>query len=335
MIGDLAPSLSTNVGFTDELLEIEPELHSVEMTDGYGKFEILGLERGWGTTLGNGLRRVLLGALPGAAITSARVTGIVHEFSTVPHMREGVGEFLINVRGIRIRPLSETTQRVLTLNVEGECEVQAGDIMSHSAYEIVNPTHHLATLDSSEAKLQARFEVEHGEGYRAFDPEVSSAIGRLPVDAIFTPVLKANSVVQNLSGRMSGREGLTLEIWTDETVTPLEALRTAAEIFRSRLEIFSEVRDESDTGTLSVPVGMENTMIRDLEEVLSTRTINALVRHGITTIGELIKFTPEYLKRDVRNFGEKSFKELEAFMVEKGIWEPLESKPDTDDEDSE
>lgn len=324
MISDLSTRLSPNVGFTDELLDFQPELETVETDGGYGKFEIIGLERGWGTTLGNGLRRVLLGALPGVAITSARITGIVHEYSTLPHMREGIGEFLINVRGIRIRSLSETTQKVLTLTVQGECEVMAGDIVGHTAYEIVNPRHHLATLEGADAKLEARFEVERGEGYRAFDPEVSSAIGRLPVDAIFTPVLKANYSVQNLSGRMSGREGLTMEVWTDETIMPLDALQMSADILSTKLGIVTRTPQESQTPAVSVPVGMESTEIRDLEGVLSTRVINALVRHGIGTIGDLSKYTPEYLKRDVRNFGEKSFNELHEYMIEKGIWSDSE-----------
>ncbi len=324
MISDLSTRLSPNVGFTDELLDFQPELATVEMDGGYGKFEIIGLERGWGTTLGNGLRRVLLGALPGVAITSARITGVVHEYSTLPHMREGVGEFLINVRGVRIRSLSETTQRNLTLFVEGECEVQAGDIVVNPAYEIVNPRHHLATLDSAEARLDARFEVERGEGYRAFNPEERSAIGRLPVDAIFTPVLKANYAVQNLSGRMSGREGLTVEVWTDETITPLDALQMSADILSTKLGIVTRDPQEALTPTVSVPAGLESTEIRDLEGVLSTRVINALVRHGIGTIGDLSKYTPEYLKRDVRNFGEKSFNELHEYMVEKGIWSAAE-----------
>lgn len=324
MISDFSTRLSPNVGFTDELLDFQPELTTVETDGSYGKFEIIGLERGWGTTLGNGLRRVLLGALPGAAITSARIAGVVHEYSTLPHMREGIGEFLINVRGIRIRTLAETSQKTLSLYAIGECEVQAGDIMISPAYEIVNPKHHLATLDSNEAKLDARFEVELGEGYRAFNPELRSAIGRLPVDAIFTPVLKANYTVQNLSGRMSGREGLTMEVWTDETVSPLEALQKSADILSTKLGIITRTPQESDTPSVSVPFGLESTEIRDLEGVLSTRVINALVRHGIGTIGDLSKYTPEYLKRDVRNFGEKSFKELLEFMIEKGIWSASE-----------
>lgn len=332
MISDFSARISPNVGFTDELLDLQPTLTVVEQDDGYGEFRINGLERGWGTTLGNGLRRVLLGAMPGTAITSASITGIVHEFSTVPHMREGVGEFLINVRGIRIRSISETTQRVLTLHVQGECEVHAGDIQKSPAFEIVNPDHHLATLDSAEAKLVARFQVERGEGYRAFDHEAnadSEQSGgadpeRLPVDAIFTPVLKANYTVQNLSGRMSGREGLTIKIWTDRTVTPEDALRTSADILTNRLGIFTRDAQESDTPTVSVPLGLESTEIRDLEGVLSTRVINALVRHGIGTIGDLSKYTPEYLKRDVRNFGEKSFNELYDYMIEKGVWSAAE-----------
>lgn len=324
MISDFSTRLSPSVGFTDELLDFQPDLEEVESRGGYGKYEITGLERGWGTTLGNGLRRVLLGALPGTAITSARMNGVEHEFSTLPHMRESVGEFLINARGIRIKTLSDTSQRVLTLSVEGECEVHAGDMVSHTAYKIVNPEHHLATLDSAEAKLQVRFEVEHGEGYRAFDPEQRSQLGRLPVDAIFTPVLKANYSVQDLSGRLSGREGLTIEIVTDETITPKEALQKSAEILTSKLGIFTRDPQESDAPTVSVPAGLEIREIRDLEGVLSTRVINALVRHGIGTIGDLSKYTPEYLKRDVRNFGEKSFTELYDFMIEQGIWSPSE-----------
>ena len=326
MISDLSTRISSNVGFTDELIDFKPELKTVEETESYGKFEITGLERGWGTTLGNGLRRVLLGALPGTAITSAQINAtagdksVVHEYSTVPHMRESVGELLINVRGIRIRSKSETSQRVLTLNVEGECEVKAGDIMAHQAYEIVNPELHLATLDSTEAKLTMRFDVERGEGYRAFDPDADSQIGRLPVDAIFTPVLKANYVVQNLSGRMSGREGLTIEVWTDRTVPPTDALQTAGRIFRSQLEIVTREQEESDSTSSPVTPGLEHTEIRDLEGTLSTRVINSLVRHGIGTLGDLRGHSPDNLKRDVRNFGDKSFNELRDFMILQGLW---------------
>lgn len=326
MISDLPTRFGSSVGFADELQDFQPELKTVEESETYGKFEIVGLDRGWGITLGNGLRRVLLGAMPGTAITSARISdtagdkGIVHEYSTVPHMRESVGELLINARGIRIRSKSETSQRSLMLMVEGECEVKAGDIMEHAAYEIVNPELHLATLDSPEAKLTMQFDVETGEGYRAFDPDSESHIGRLPVDAIFTPVLKANSVVQNLSGRLSGREGLTIEIWTDRTVAPSDALQTAARIFRSQLEIITDVQEESETGASPVTPGLENIEIRDLEGTLSARVVNSLVRHGIATIGDLRRHSPENLKRDVRNFGDKSFNELRDYMIENGLW---------------
>lgn len=320
MLSEFSSRTSPSVGFADELPDVQPKLETLEEDGPYGKYEVRGLERGWGVTLGNSLRRALLGALPGVAITSARMTGVEHEFSTLPHMRESVGEFLINVRGIRIRKLSDTTQRVLTLQVRGECEVQAGDIIPHQAYKIVNPELHLATLDSPEADLSVRFMVEQGEGYRAFDPEEGSEVGRLPVDAVFTPVLKANYSVQDLSGRMSGREGLTIEIVTDETIAPIAALRQSADILRSRLTLFTDVAQESDVPTVAVPAGLETREIRDLDGVLSTRVINALVRHGIGTIGDLSKYTPEYLKRDVRNFGEKSFNELFDFMVEQGVW---------------
>ncbi len=327
MLRGMDSPIATIVQFDDDLDDFEPHLATVETTETYGKFEIAGLERGWGVTLGNGIRRVLLGSLPGTAITSARVTGAVHEYGAIPYMREGIGEFLINAKGIRIRSRSATSQRILTLIAEGECEVVAGDIMPHAAYEIVNPEHHLATLDSEDAKLEVRFEVERGEGYRAFDPESSSAIGRLPVDAIFTPVLKANYGVESMSGRMSGKELLTIEVWTDRTVGPKEVLVKAANIFKSQLSIITDSREDEVEDNIELPSGLGDTEIKDLESELSRRTINALVRHGINTISQLSQCDPDQLKKDVRNFGEKSFNELHTFMVNKGAWEDSEENP--------
>ncbi len=332
MLRGMDSPIATTVQFEDEPDDFKPQLVAVETTETYGKFEIAGLERGWGVTLGNGIRRVLLGSLPGTAITSARITGAVHEYGSIPYMREGIGEFLINAKGIRIRSRSATSQRILTLIAEGECEVVAGDIMPHAAYEIVNPEHHLATLDSEDAKLEVRFEVEKGDGYRGFDPESSSAIGRLPVDAIFTPVLKANYEVESMSGRMSDKELLTIEVWTDRTVSPNEVLVTAANIFKSQLDIITDAGDDDGEEMIELPSGLGDSEIKDLENELSRRTINALVRHGITTIGQLSQFEPDQLKKEVRNFGEKSFNELQAFMIDNGAWEgeaeePSEEKP--------
>ena len=319
----------TTVQFADETEDYVPKLEEIESTETYGKFQIAGLERGWGTTLGNGLRRVLLGAMPGTAITSARIFGQPHEYGSVPHMREGIGEFLINVKGVRIRARSETTQKVLSLRARGEGEVVAGDIMPHSVFEIINPEHHLATLDNDDGELEVTFGVEKGEGYRAFDHEETPGHGVLPVDAIFTPVLKANYEVTPMSGRLSGRDLLTVEIWTDRTVEPLDALRTAADIFRSKLDIITAQPETEDQPASDTKSELLETEIKDLEGQLSSRIINALTRYPIRTLGELTQYSPTTLKQEVRNFGEVSFRELREFMVEKELWpsEEEEDKP--------
>ncbi len=320
MISGIRSPIATTVQFADEAEDYVPNLEVVETTGTYGKFQIAGLERGWGTTLGNGLRRVLLGAMPGTSITSARIVGQQHEYGSVPQMREGIGEFLINAKGIRIRARAETTQKVLTLYASGEGEVVAGDIKPHSVFEIVNPEHHLATLDTDDGELVVTFGVEKGEGYRSFDHEEAAGHGILPVDAIFTPVLRANFEVEAMSGRLSGRDLLTIEIWTDRTVEPVEALRTAADILKSKLDIITaqpESEDQPDSDAMSE---LLETEIKDLGDELSSRIINALSRYPIRTLGELMRFTPDTLKQEVRNFGEVSFLELRDFMVEKELW---------------
>ncbi len=330
MISGIRSPIATTVQFADEAEEYVPHLEVVETTETYGKFQIAGLERGWGTTLGNGLRRVLLGAMPGTAITSARIVGQQHEYGSVPQMREGIGEFLINAKGIRIRARAETTQKVLTLYASGEGEVVAGDIKPHSVFEIVNPEHHLATLDTDDGELVVTFGVEKGEGYRSFDHEEAASHGILPVDAIFTPVFRANFEVEAMSGRLSGRDLLTIEIWTDRTVEPVEALRIAADILKSKLDIITaqpESEDQPDSDAVSE---LLETEIKDLGDELSSRIINALSRYPIRTLGELMRFTPDTLKQEVRNFGEVSFLELRDFMVEKELWpaEEEEEQPE-------
>ena len=326
MITGIRTPISTTVQFADDTEEYVPQLDVVETTETYGKFQIAGLERGWGTTLGNGLRRVLLGAMPGTAITSARIVGQQHEYGSIPHMREGIGEFLINAKGIRIRARAETTQKVLTLYASGEGEIVAGDIKPHSVFEVVNPEHHLATLDSDDGELVVTFGVEKGEGYQAFDHEETPGHGILPVDAIFTPVLKANYEVEGMSGRLSGKDLLTIEIWTDRTLEPIEALRTAADIFKSKLDIVTTQPESEDQADTDVKSELLDTEIKDLGDQLSSRIINALSRYPIRTLGELMRFTPETLKQEVRNFGEVSFRELRDFMVEKELWPPEEEE---------
>ena len=328
MISGIRSPIATTVQFADEADEYVPQLEVVETTETYGKFQIAGLERGWGTTLGNGLRRVLLGAMPGTSITSARIVGQQHEYGSVPHMREGIGEFLINAKGIRIRARAETTQKVLTLYASGEGEIVAGDIKPHSVFEVVNPEHHLATLDSDEGELVVTFGIEKGEGYRAFDHEDTTGHGILPVDAIFTPVFKANYEVEAMSGRLSGKDLLTIEIWTDRTVEPVEALRTAADIFKSKLDIITTPPESEEHTDSDAMTELLETEIKDLGDQLSSRIINALSRYPIRTLGELMRFTPDTLKQEVRNFGEVSFRELRDFMVERELWPPEDEEPE-------
>ena len=325
-IRTLGPATAT-VQFTDDTEDFVPQLEVVESSETYGKFQIAGLERGWGTTFGNGLRRVLLGAMPGTAITSARIRDQQHEYGSVPHMREGIGEFLINAKGIRIRARSETTQKVLSLYATGEGEVVAGDIKPHSVFEVVNPEHHLATIDSEDGILDVTFTVEKGEGYRAFDHEEFPGHGISPVDAIFTPVLKANYEVEGMSGRLSGKDLLTIEIWTDRTVEPVEALTIAADIFKSKLGIITTTPDADEQADSDARTELLDTEIKDLGDQLSSRIINALSRHSIRTLRELVEFKPAKLKQNVRNFGEVSFRELRDFMYEKELWTPEDEEP--------
>ena len=209
----------------EELPPVAPEIPDLSITiqeneQHYGRFVVEPLERGWGVTLGNPLRRSLLNSLPGTAVTWVKVVGALHEYSTIPHMREEVVEFLLNVKGIRIRSLSERPGR-LRLEVDGEGEVRAGDIMATADFEIVNPEHHLATLDNADARLSVEFNVEQGVGYEPASQDEGLPIGVLPVDAIFTPVRKANfSVESTRVGQRSDLERLIVEVWTDRTITP-------------------------------------------------------------------------------------------------------------------
>ncbi len=321
MISDIGSRVVTTVQFAEDEEEFVPLLEEVESTDSYGKFRIAGLERGWGTTLGNSLRRVLLGAMPGVAITSARIVGQQHEYGSVPHMRESIGEFLINAKGIRIQASADTSQRVLSLSASGEGEVVAGDILPHDVFTVVNPEHHLATLDSEEAELVVRFDVEKGDGFRVFDHEEEASHGVLPVDAIFTPVLKASYEVERLSGRLSGKDLLTIELWTDRTVTPLEALTTAAKIIQNQMGIITDAESGDEEQPTSAEQAARETKLKDLSGRLSPRTINALTRHGIQTVGDAISFSPNSLQSEVRNFGEKSVAELREYVIENDLAE--------------
>lgn len=309
----------------DNISVTEPEVPelSIRMIEGsetYGKFIAEPLDKGWGVTLGNPLRRALLSSLPGTAINWVKIEGIQHEYSTLKGMREEVNEFLMNAKGIRLRSLSDRTGR-LRLEVEGEGEVKAGDIMATADFEIVNPGHHLATLDSADAHLSVEFSVEQGHGYRKASDEFDSNIGILPIDSIFTPIKKANFSVQPTRvGQRSDWERLTLEIWTDGTIDPQSALQKASETLMDNFYVFSKfdqaAEEQNPAAGLGISPDIYNTPVETLD--LSARTLNCLKRAGINRVGEVIAM-PEGDLLKIRNFGRKSLDELFDVLAERNM----------------
>jgi len=299
-----------------------PTIKCVEATATFGRFWAEPLEKGFGITLGNSLRRVLLGYLPGAAVTWVKIEGIQHEFSTIPYMKEDTIEFLLNVKALRLRSLPGQPGKLI-LEVEGEGRVCAADIKPSADFEIVNPELHLATLDSPEAKLYVEFNVELGEGYRQAESSDNLPVGAIPVDAIFSPIRKVNITVEPTHiGRETSRERLCLEVWTDGTISPVDAISLGAEILIQQLSPFvdyakvSQIEEKKELIRLSIPDEQFNTPLEQLD--LSVRTINALRRSGITTVGELITRGEKELL-SIRNFGQKSKRELEERLQALGL----------------
>ncbi|MFC1861262.1 DNA-directed RNA polymerase subunit alpha [Chloroflexota bacterium] len=280
------------------------------------------MEKGIGITLGNALRRMLLGYLPGAAVTWVKVEGIQHEFSTVPHMKEDMMELLLNVKALRLRAVSGRSGS-LALEVEGEGQVHAADIKPSDDFEIVNPQLHIATLDSPDARLNIEFNVEINEGYREADSTDALTLGAIPVDAIFTPVRKVNYTIEPLHiGQETSKERLCLDVWTDSTISPLDATSQSASMLVELLSPLIDYARISKLGVLeepvhpSVPYEKYNINIEELD--LSVRTLNALKRAGIRTVGELVlKAEKELLQ--LRNFGQKSKLEVVNKLQSMGL----------------
>jgi len=299
-----------------------PKIDCVESAGNFGRFIAEPLEHGFGATLGNALRRVLLGYLPGAAVTQVRIEGIRHEFTTIPHAKEDVTEFLLNIKGIRIKPLSGQPGK-MALDVQGEGQVCAADIKPSTDFEIVNPEINLITLDSPEARLYVEFDVEMGEGYRTAESNDSMPVGTMPVDAIFSPTRKVNFTIEAVhAGRETSHERLILELWTDGTTTPVDAISRSAGILVEQLSPFveyvkvSQMKAEEQLIRLSIPDEKYNMPVEQLD--LSVRTMNCLRRGGIATVGELISKKPKDLLQ-LRNFGQKSFSEIEDKLKELGL----------------
>ena len=299
-----------------------PRIECVESRENFGRFVAEPLEKGFGVTLGNALRRVLLSYLPGAAVTRVKIEGIQHEFATIPYVKEDTTEFLLNVKALRLKPVSGQPSK-LTLEVEGEGQVCAADIKPSADFEIANPELYLATLDSPEARLYVEFDVELAEGYRLAESDDNLSVGTIPVDAIFTPVRNVNFTVEPTHiGRETSRERLYLEVWTDGTMSPVDAISHSASILVEQLSVFvdyakiSQIEVEKESVRLSIPKEKYDMPVEQL--TLSVRTMNCLRRGGITTVGELItKGEKELLA--LRNFGQKSMREIEERLEALGL----------------
>ena len=304
----------------------KPEIRVMDAggSDGsYGMVAVEPLERGFGQTIGNPLRRILLSSTPGAAITWVRIEDVVHEYMAIPGVKEEVMELLLNIKGIRIRS-SAVRQGKMRLNVRGEGRVCAGDIETSPELEIVNPELHLATLDGEDTGLSIEFNVEQGVGYRPAQPGDDGSnvpTGALPVDAVFSPVRKVNFRVEPTRvGQNTNYERLLLEVWTDGAIRPVEAVQQAAEKLVEHFFLFSKLSRAAEQGADRAPrvVSPEvyQTPIERLD--LSPRTLNCLKRHQINRVGEVLEMSDEELLK-IRNFGEKSLLELQEKLAEHGI----------------
>lgn len=304
----------------------KPEIDTAELKpDGtYGKFVLEPLECGYGNTLGNSLRRVLLSSLPGVAVTSVKIDGVLHEFSTIPGVKEDVTEIILNIKGL-IAKLHCDTAKTVYIEAEGECEVTAGDIKTDSEVEILDPGMHIATLDAG-AKLFMEITLDRGRGYVSAEKNknlLKPVIGVIPVDSIYTPVLKVNYNVDNTRvGQITDYDRLTMDVWTDGTISAKEALSLSAKILSDHLSLFIGLSDEAAQAEMMVEKD-EKTKDRILEMTieeldLSVRSFNCLKRAGINTVDDLINKSPEDMMK-VRNLGKKSFEEVKAKLNSLGF----------------
>lgn len=308
------------------MIEIEkPRLECQESPDdiSYGKFVVEPLERGYGTTLGNSLRRVLLSSLPGTAPTSIRIAGVQHEFSTIPGVKEDVTEIVLNVKGIIAR-LHCDGPKTVYIEAAGECEVTAGDIKADGEVEILNPELHIASLGPDGA-LSMEITLAHGRGYVPADKNKSAqqVIGTIPVDSIYAPVLKVNYAVENTRvGNQTDFDKLTIEVWTDKTISARDALSLGAKILCDHFTLFTDLSDtigNSCTVVEKEPERPDTVMKMTIEELdLSVRSFNCLKRANINTVEDLTNKTEEEMIK-VRNLGRKSLEEVEHKLAMMGL----------------
>ena len=308
------------------MIEIEkPRIECQESPDdiSYGKFVVEPLERGYGTTLGNSLRRVLLSSLPGTAPTSIRIAGVQHEFSTIPGVKEDVTEIVLNVKGIIAR-LHCDGPKTVYIEAAGECEVTAGDIKADGEVEILNPELHIASLGPDGA-LSMEITLAHGRGYVPADKNkrAQQVIGTIPVDSIYAPVLKVNYAVENTRvGNQTDFDKLTIEVWTDKTISARDALSLGAKILCDHFTLFTDLSDtigNSCTVVEKEPERPDTVMKMTIEELdLSVRSFNCLKRANINTVEDLTNKTEEEMIK-VRNLGRKSLEEVEHKLAMMGL----------------
>ena len=307
------------------MIEMEkPKIECVEMTDDgcYGKFVVEPLERGFGITLGNSLRRVLLSSLPGAAVSTVRIDGVLKEFSTVPGVTEDVTEMVLNLKQLSAKVFSDSV-KTLTINEVGPKVVTAADIVADEEVEIINKDLLIATL-SEGAKLSMEMTLETGRGYVSADKNKKNglSIGVIPIDSIFTPVFKVNYHIDNTRvGQMTDYDRLTLEVWTDGSIKPDEAVSSAAKLLTEQLMLFVYLSDNVIPIDFSEPEDkkLEKVQIMTIEELdLSVRAYNCLKRANINTVYELVQRNEEEMMK-VRNLGKKSLEEVEQKLAALGL----------------
>lgn len=304
----------------------KPSIEALDLTeDGtYGKFVMEPLERGYGTTIGNSLRRVLLSSLPGYAITSVKIDGVLHEFSTIEGVKEDVTEIVLNLKGVILKIHGDGPKNIY-VDAKGKCEVTAGDIKTDSDVEILNPEHHIATL-SDGASLIMELTADKGRGYVSAERNkqmMQPVIGVIAIDSIYTPVLKVNYTVENTRvGQITDFDKLSIETWTDGTITAKEAVSLGAKILNEHLNLFIELSEEAGNTEVMVVKsddGKGKTLEMTIEELdLSVRSFNCLKRAGINTVEDLINKTEEDMMK-VRNLGRKSLDEVVAKLESLGF----------------
>ncbi len=299
------------------------KIEYAELSETYGKFVVEPLERGFGVTLGNAVRRVLLSAIPGAAVSSVKIEGVLHEFSTISGVVEDVTQIILNLKELTLR-LHTDKPKLLRLDVKGKRDVVAGDIQQDAEVDILNPDLHLATLDKKDARLAMELVIEHGKGYVPAEKHRKSehVIGVIPVDSIFTPIQKVNYVIEDTRSGQEEADRLVLEVWTDGSIRPEEAVQEASRILTDQFKLLIGMGQEGETAAGLEPgadAQMAKLYAMPIEELdLSVRPYNCLKRAGINTVGDLIQRTEEEIVA-VKNFGRKSLDEVREKLTSLGL----------------